>query len=436
MTRPLRSAGPAVDGTGETLRRETTDAAADAAAGGRLAAPSAEVSAALEALDDTSTLAGRLFQASPLPWAVVDAEGRIVRINEQLTAELGWTRADLLGRPVEVLVPERLRAPHRARRAAWFEAPRTRPMASGLEVHVLRRDGTERVADIQLSPMRVGDARLALAVLRDVTEDRARERRLREAHEALQAAHAELAARADELRRLNEHKNELLGMAAHDLRTPLAVVHGYSDLLAMLARSATYDDIRDVVGHIRRAIERMRLLLDDLLDLAAVEAGTLRLEPTPGDLGTHVEALVAEYGVLAAARRMQIRVERPAALPAVSYDHGRMEQVVQNLLSNALKYAPEGTDVAVRLRAVGDGPGASRVRLEVEDQGPGISAETAARLFQPFATGDAVPTSGEKAVGLGLAITRRIVEGHGGAIGVDGRPGLGARFWVELPAAS
>jgi len=387
--------------------------------------------ASLAELATTDTLAGRLFHAAPLPWIIVDRSGRIVRANARVELDLGWPVQELEGQLVDVLVPEQFRDVHEHHRRGWMEQPRTRPMGRGLEVRVLRRDGSERYAEVQLSALELPEGRYAAAIVQDVTEREKREHHLREAHDALQRAHAEVRAQAEQLRRANEDKNTMLGMVAHDLRTPLAVVYGYADLLAMLASGAEGESKqKDVVARIQRATKQMRLLLDDLLDLTAIESGTLSLRLAPIDVAALLHEFVGDQAPLAAGRHMTLTAREAAALPPVRLDRHRIVQVLQNLVSNALKYAPDGTDIEISAEAAGD-----HVVLRVRDEGPGIESALAKRLFRPFITGDLAPRGNEKSTGLGLAIVKRIVEEHEGRVEVESAPGHGALFAVYLPIA-
>jgi len=382
-------------------------------------------------LATTDTLAGRLFHAAPLPWIIVDGSGRIVRANARVEVDLGWPVQELEGQLVDVLVPEQFRVVHEHHRRGWMEHPRTRPMGSGLEVRLLRRDGSERHAEVQLSALELPEGRYAGAIVQDVTERKERERHLHEAHNALQQAHAEVGAHAELLRRANEDKNTLLGTVAHDLRTPLAVVYGYADLLAMLAAGVEGESKQqDIVVRIQRATKQMRLLLDDLLDLTVIDSGTLSLRLAPTDIAALLQEIVGDQAPLATARRMTLTASEPASLPPVRLDRHRIVQVLQNLVSNALKYAPEGTDIEVSAEAAGD-----QVVLRVRDEGPGIEPALAKRLFRPFATGDIAARGNEKSIGLGLAIVKRIVEEHEGHVEVESAPGHGATFAVHLPIA-
>lgn len=243
----------------------------------------------------------------------------------------------------------------------------------------------------------------------------------------LVAMQRELARKNAELSRLNEQKNELLGMAAHDLRNPLHAILSYSDFLIEDLSDTWSDDHLEFVSIIQSSSEFMAGLVNDLLDVAKIESGKLQLSQEPTDLRDLVERVVGVMRPLAGNKGIALKMS-VQRLPTVRLDRGKIEQVLNNLLSNAIKYSLPDTTVDVRLRHED-----SRAVLEVEDRGQGIPEEEQDALFQPFKTTSVRGTAGERSTGLGLVITKRIVEGHGGRIEVDSEVGVGSTFTVSLP---
>lgn len=239
---------------------------------------------------------------------------------------------------------------------------------------------------------------------------------------------AELAARNERLEQLDAEKNALLGMAAHDLRSPLGVVYGYASLLAEDPDAYSPEETHEMMQIIARSSAFMRGLIDDLLDLTSIEAGTLRLRLVPTDPVELARKNVALNQMLGASKHIEIHLEAEPGLPLVEVDDARFDQVLGNLLSNAVKYSPAGTRVLVRVRASG-----GFVCFEVVDEGRGIAPEFLDTIFTPFAKEGATGTAGEKSTGLGLAIVKRIVAAHGGRIGVKSALGGGSTFSVWLP---
>ncbi|MBI4858892.1 MAG: GAF domain-containing sensor histidine kinase [Candidatus Riflebacteria bacterium] len=232
----------------------------------------------------------------------------------------------------------------------------------------------------------------------------------------------------DQLMELNQLKNRFLGIAAHDLRSPISIVIGYTRLLneELLVREP--QEVRATLHRIERNCEAMLTLINDLLDVQAIEAGQLKLEPGPVDLAEFLDDAVSSLKILADAKSIRLTL-RKSSLPATaSFDRNRIAQVLQNLVSNAVKFSLPGTEVEVVAEAV-DGA----VRILVVDQGQGLSPTDVAGLFTEFGRTGNRPTGGEKSTGLGLAICKRLVEAHGGQISVTSQVGVGSTFVFTLP---
>jgi signal transduction histidine kinase len=231
----------------------------------------------------------------------------------------------------------------------------------------------------------------------------------------------------EELRHLSELKDSFLGMAAHDLRTPITVIQLAVGLMLDYGAPLSDEERTSFLRDIKRQSDHMLALLNDLLDVTEIEAGHLSLDRQPIDLADFLQDATAWHRKLAAPKGTQIILEDVPAGRAQA-DALRLRQVVDNLISNAVKYSPPGSQVWVRAERTSDG-----WRIHVKDQGPGITPKDRQRLFQDFARLSAKPTGGEKSTGLGLAITHRVVAAHDGQIGVDSEPGQGADFWFTLP---
>lgn len=249
---------------------------------------------------------------------------------------------------------------------------------------------------------------------------------LANAQRALAKANAELAAS-------NEQKNRLMGMLAHDLRTPLQVVAGFAELLEQRLDGRLDPTERACLERIRETSLSMRHMVEDALSLAALQAGRLRLARRPSDLAALVSRNVSMNRVLAEGKSITIELSVPEhPLPLADIDPAKLDQLLNNLLSNAIKYSDRGGRVGV---ALGEAPseGGGWARIRVSDDGRGIPPAELAQLFQPFTRTGRLGTEGEGTVGLGLHICRSIAEGHGGRITADSAPGRGSTFTVELP---
>jgi len=242
----------------------------------------------------------------------------------------------------------------------------------------------------------------------------------------------EMAKKNIELEQLNALKNELLGMAAHDLRSPLGVIQNYSDFLEVDAGPLLNDEQRAFISTIKRTSRFMLGLVDDLLDVSTIEAGRLTLNRRPCDLGKLLADNVTLNRTLAARKTIAIDWTAPdTPLPSVPLDAGRIEQVLNNLIGNAMKFSSPGSRVMVSATSAAD-----TVTISIADQGPGIPPSDLPNLFKPFGRATARGTAGEKSTGLGLAIVRKIVEAHGGRLWVESELGKGATFFISLPIAT
>jgi signal transduction histidine kinase len=230
-----------------------------------------------------------------------------------------------------------------------------------------------------------------------------------------------------ELLRLNELKDTFLGVAAHDLRNPIAIIEMGVSILQNPEMHLSENEYADILRDMGNQTRHMAALIDELLDMSQIESGKLELYLETISLKDFIDEAVRRHTRLAAQKDTQVLLVE-AAEGTVLADRSRLRQVIDNLLSNAVKYSPMGSTVRVRVERVPPG-----WRVSVEDEGPGIDPQDRERLFQYFSRLSAQPTAGEKSTGLGLAITRRVVEAHGGQIGVDSGPGGGATFWFTLP---
>jgi two-component system, OmpR family, sensor kinase len=244
----------------------------------------------------------------------------------------------------------------------------------------------------------------------------------------LATAQRELTKKNLELERVNQLKNQLLGMAAHDLRNPIGAIRSFSTLLLDPHFPVTPERQQDFLQRIRGSSEFMLALINDLLDLSAIEAGQLRMDKQDVDIARLVRENVELNRVLAEEKHIAITLTIAAEVPLIIADARKVEQILNNLLSNAVKFSRSGTTVRVDVRA-GDGG----IWLMVADEGPGIPADELTTIFRPFQRATPRGTAGERSTGLGLAIVKRLVDGHGGRLLVESEVGRGTTFSVWLP---
>ena len=231
-----------------------------------------------------------------------------------------------------------------------------------------------------------------------------------------------------QLLELNEIKNKFLGMATHDLRSPLSTIKGYLELFLTDALGELTADQREVMNDMNQTSDIMLGLINDLLDVTAIETGNLQLKRQPTKPDEFLHAFQTSLRVLANAKSIEIMLDLPISLPVLQIDQARIKQVLTNLITNAVKYSFSRTIILLSARIF-----ENEVWISVKDQGQGIPVEEMKNLFKDFSRTSVKPTAGEKSIGLGLAISRRIVEAHGGIIWVDSEIGKGSTFTFSLP---
>lgn len=238
----------------------------------------------------------------------------------------------------------------------------------------------------------------------------------------------DLKQQVDALKQSQHRKDEFVGMISHELRTPLQAIMGYASIMEDALDEVLTPEQLQYVRHLVSHSEILLNLINDLLDANRIQAGKFAVEPYLTDLQPIVSGVMTTVTPLAELRNVRLNANLPLELPEICLDGPRIAQVLTNLLSNALKFSPDQGVVEVRVLVQMDA-----LRCEVRDQGPGIQEADLGRLFQPFSQLDAPLRHRVRGTGLGLNISRLIVEAHGGQIGVESQPGRGSTFWFTLP---
>lgn len=234
-----------------------------------------------------------------------------------------------------------------------------------------------------------------------------------------------------ELERMNELKNQMLGMAAHDLRNPLTLIQNYALFLIEdhEEQDIFTDDQFQLVREIKQSSEYMVQIIENMLDISAIESGSINLDKKDEDIGKLIERIVSLNRPPASKKDISLNTNLPDDPIIKKVDAHKFQQVLDNLVSNAIKYSQSQTKVEV---GVSDGSD-SAITIYVEDEGQGIPEGELDDLFVPFAKISSEPTAGEKSTGLGLAIAKKIVEAHGGDIQVESEVGVGSTFFINIP---
>lgn len=368
-----------------------------------------EQARAQQALWESEARFRGLLESSPDAIVIVGRDGRIAFANRRLEAMFGYAADELLGQPVEMLIPARFAARHRVHRAEYERHPMAREMGAGLDLVARRRDGREFPVEISLSPQQAGDDLLVTAAIRDVT-------RRKQAEAELQRLHTLQLAETEHLATLGEIATGL----AHEIKNPLA---GIAGALEVLAGHSDKPEEKAVMDEVRQQVVRIRETITDLLNYARPRPLQLRA----GDLNATVEEVVRFALRQAEAHGIALRFHG-GPLPLVVHDADSIHRMVLNLILNALDAIP-GVGTVEVATTVAPGPPAA-ARIEIADSGSGIPAHELENIFRPFYT-----TKGGKGSGLGLPLCQRIAALHAGRIEVHSTPGQGSRFTVTLPLA-
>jgi len=379
-----------------------------------------------------------LIEAMPDAIVVVDHTSTIVLVNVQTERLFGYTRDELLGQSVDILVPARLRSAHHGHHENYFRAASVRPMGSGMDLYAARQDGEEFPVEISLSPLDSNTGTLVICAIRDVTVQRAAQRtaegarmaNVREANEHLVVETVRAQIMAEEAEQGSHLKDEFLAMVSHELRTPLNAVLGWARMLE--SSQMPPPRAEHAIAAIGRSASALAHMVDDLLDTSRILKGTIRLALEPVDVVSVAQAALDAVRPLAAAKNVRLALDAVPVHRTVSGDAGRLQQVVWNLLANAIKFTPEGGRVDMFVESSN-----SHTEVRVVDTGQGISPDFLPHVFERFRQADDATTQRHTGLGLGLSIVCQLVELHGGTVHAASEGvGCGATFTVRLPVSA
>jgi len=383
-----------------------------------------------------------LLECAPDAIVIVNRSGAITLVNSQTEKLFGYTRQELLGQKVELLLPGRfkdrrvgrrtndIRAiimdldlkrsqdPQAGRRTGYFGGSDVRPIGAGLELFGRRQDGSEFPVEIRLSPIETEEGVFVFSSIRDITEQ-----------ERLHRKKEELEQQYGRVQEANRLKSEFLANMSHELRTPLNAIIGFTELMHDGKTGPISDRQEEYLGDVLTSSRHLLHLINDVLDLSKIESGKMEFHPETTDLGKLVGEVTDILRTLCAGKRMRLETEIDPAVTVVVTDPAKLKQVLYNFVSNALKFTPDEGRVAIRILP----EGADSFRLEVEDTGIGIRPEDLGRLFVEFQQLDSGGAKKYPGTGLGLALTKRIIEAQGGKVGVRSTWGEGSVFFAVLP---
>lgn len=389
----------------------------------------AELTAANEALRSSEERFRRLLESAPDGIVTVDGEGRILMANEQVEKLSGYSRPELIGNRVEMLVPQRVRDVHVHHRQGYMAHPRTRPMGVGLDLYLQRKDGSEMPVEISLSPMQTAQGRVVMAILRDITERR-------KAQQAIRQLNADLERRANELQAANQELEAFAYSVSHDLRAPLRGVDAYAKILLESQRDKLDEDGRFVLNQVVESAQEMGRLIDDLLAFSRMGRREMLLGTV--DMDDLVRSVCQELARAHPDRHLDFEI---APLPPAQGDQAMIREVLRNLLGNAVKFTTVREAARIEVSALsGEQAGGDRevgqdsVVYRVRDNGVGFDPHYRHKLFRVF---QRLHTTAQfEGTGVGLALVKRIIDRHGGHVWAEGELDRGAAFYFSLKKAT
>ena len=384
------------------------------------------VNLALEAKSAELSLHDRVLESMAEGVSISNATGTIVYTNPAEDAMFGYLPGEMVGKPAAIHNPL---PPTQERRTGAMSSDRIEERRGWVgEWQNVRKDGTTFSSRARLSPLELAGERYWVSVHRDITEEKRVDAMRREAIELQERGRTALEDAYRTVEAASLAKSEFLAVMAHELRTPLNAIGGYAEMLEMGLRGPVTAAQRKDLGRIRSAQDRLVHLIDDVLNFVRIETGRVEYDLT--DVKVHAALLSIEMMIAPQVCASQLRYAYARCGPGLTVraDRGKLDQILLNLLTNAIKFTPSGGDITVSCETAADD-----VAILVRDTGVGIAADRLEAIFSPFVQLDKRLTRQNDGIGLGLAISRDLAEGMGGHLTARSTLGVGATFVLRLP---
>jgi PAS domain S-box-containing protein len=392
----------------------------------------------------TTDLHAALFSSGPVGVLLLDGEGRIREANPRATELIGIERKTLVAMHYRDIVPDEWVDHIRKMRKT---IPTGEEGLSRYHFSYQTPDGQEKTLSVQRHPL-PGEGEYTLVFFRDATKEKRMEESLqrqtdelsstnlslKEARSSLLKRNEELQATNERLDELNRTKTHFLAVATHEIRTPLSIIMGYNQFLVQDKAGDLTPEQKRILGESVQSCERLLNIVNEMLDFSRIESGKLELQNRPGDALGLLRRVHRQMKIIADREQIDLVLDLPEGPIQLVYDPDRIEQVLVNLISNAIKFTESGGAITLSAQKRAQN-GREFLEISVSDTGVGLSRSMLDKIFkeyQPFLSKGAGP-SRQKGFGLGLAISKKIVDAHGGQIWAEGKKGQGATFRFSLP---
>ena len=365
----------------------------------------------------------RVLELAPDGIVVIGSDRKIQIVNVQTEKLFGFTRDEMIGKEVEMLMPDRFRQDHTEHERKFIEKQKPREMGVGKELFGKRKDGTEFPIEISLSPIQSGEeGTIVLATIRDITE---RKKIKNELIEAKIKAESATKIAEDALK----SKQQFLANMSHEIRTPMTAIIGFTKVLLKTDLSSKQNEYLQAI---KTSGDALLVLINDILDLAKVDAGKIAFEQVPFKMDLFLSNMFHLFEIKIQEKNLALVKEYDSKIPAVLVgDSIRLQQIFLNLMSNALKFTTKGK-ITVSVRLVNEDKEKATIEFSVTDSGIGIAEENLENIFESFQQATSSTSRIFGGTGLGLAIVKQLVEKQGGTIGIKSKINEGSTFIFTL----
>lgn len=352
-----------------------------------------------------------VFQHATMGILITNKEGKIILVNQFALNEFGYESSDLIGKPIEKLIPQRFHATHRHDRTGYNHHPETRAMGAGRDLYGLKKDGSEFPVEVSLSPYKAEDELLVIAFLIDISIRKEKEK----AEEGYRAAMVSL----EKQKELNDMKSRFVTMASHEFKTPLSTILSSASLISKYTSSEDQSKREKHIERIKSAVSNLNGILNEFLSIGKMEQGSIGSHPDEFLLDELISSVCME--MIAVQKKTQKLEYAHHGIKTAYLDEGLLRNVLINLISNAIKFSPE--DGKVFVSSFNNG---KEITISVKDNGVGISGEDQQHLFDLFFRGKNVTNI--PGTGLGLYIVQKYIELLKGTISFESQVNAGTEF--------